>query len=69
MYMNYKNIDRYQQCENTYIGYIKHFDALSIIEVVHQTNISSVYCGKTAKNPEELFLPGIGQPLHLLREF
>ena len=38
MYMNYKNLDRYQQCENTYIGYIKHFDALSIIEVVHQTN-------------------------------
>lgn len=38
MYMNYKDPDRYQQCENTYTGYIKHFDALSIIEVVHQTN-------------------------------
>jgi transcriptional regulator with XRE-family HTH domain len=38
MYMNCRSIDRYQQCENTYIGYIKHFDALSIIEVVHQTN-------------------------------
>ncbi len=38
MYMNFENFDRYQQCENTYTGYIKHFDALSIIEVVHQTN-------------------------------
>jgi transcriptional regulator with XRE-family HTH domain len=38
MYMNFKDYDRYQQCENTYTGYIKHFDALSIIEVVHQTN-------------------------------
>lgn len=38
MYMNYENLDRYQHCENIYSGYIKHFDALSIIEVVHQTN-------------------------------
>ncbi len=38
MYMNFEKYDRYQQCENTYSGYIKHFDALSIIEVVHQTN-------------------------------
>jgi hypothetical protein len=38
MYMNYENLDRYQHCENIYVGYIKHFDALSIIEVVHQTN-------------------------------
>lgn len=38
MYMNYENLDCYQHCENIYVGYIKHFDALSIIEVVHQTN-------------------------------
>ena len=38
MYMNCPDLNRYQQCENTYIGYIRHFDALSIIEVVHQTN-------------------------------
>ncbi len=38
MYMNCKDLDRYQQCENTYTGYIQHFDAVSIIEVVHQTN-------------------------------
>ncbi|MCR4711193.1 MAG: helix-turn-helix domain-containing protein [Clostridia bacterium] len=38
MYMNCSDLEQYQQCENTYIGYIRHFDALSIIEVVHQTN-------------------------------
>ena len=38
MYMNCPDLEQYQQCENTYIGYIRHFDALSIMEVVHQTN-------------------------------
>ena len=38
MYMNCPDLDRYQQCENTYGGYIRHFDALSIIEVIHRTN-------------------------------
>ena len=38
MYMNVADPENYQKCENTYLGYIKHFDALSIIEVVHQTN-------------------------------
>jgi len=38
MYMNFRDYERYQNCENTYCGYIEHFDAVSIIEVVHQTN-------------------------------
>ncbi len=38
MYMNCEDLSCYQQCENTYLGYIRHFDALSIIEVIHQTN-------------------------------
>lgn len=38
MYMNYSDLDSYQKCENIYSGYIKHFDAMSIVEVIHQTN-------------------------------
>ena len=38
LYMNCKDMEKYQHCENVYTGYIRHFDALSIIEVVHQTN-------------------------------
>ena len=38
MYMNSKDLVHYQHCENIYCGYIRHFDALSIIEVIHQTN-------------------------------
>ena len=38
LYMNCKDLEKYQHCENVYTGYIRHFDALSIIEVVHQTN-------------------------------
>ena len=33
LYMNCKDLEKYQHCEN-----VRHFDALSIIEVVHQTN-------------------------------
>ena len=36
MYMNFKNFDNYQQCENTYIGYIKHFDAMTYISLVNR---------------------------------
>ena len=38
MYMNYADPDHYQRAENTYWGYIEHFDALSIIELTHQSN-------------------------------
>lgn len=31
MYMNIKDFDNYQNCENTYWGYIEHFDALTNI--------------------------------------
>ena len=38
MYMSYRDLERYQQAENTYWGYIEHFDALSLIELAHQSN-------------------------------
>lgn len=38
MYMNCKDREQYQKSENTYWGYIEHFDALSIIELTHQDN-------------------------------
>ena len=31
MYMNIKDFNNYQNCENTYWGYIEHFDALTNI--------------------------------------
>jgi len=36
MYMNYKDFDNYQNCENTYWGYIKHYDALTHISLVNK---------------------------------
>ena len=36
MYMNFKKFDNYQQCENTYIGYIKHFDAMTYISLLNR---------------------------------
>lgn len=36
MYMNYKDLEHYQQSENTYWGYIEHYDVLSLIEMTHQ---------------------------------
>lgn len=38
LYMNYSELERYQQAENIYWGYIEHFDALSVIELTHQDN-------------------------------
>lgn len=38
MYMSYRDLSQYQQAENTYWGYIEHFDALSLIELTHQSN-------------------------------
>ena len=36
MYMNYTDLDHYQQCENTYWGYIVHYHALTNIELTNQ---------------------------------
>lgn len=36
MYMNFKDFDNYQNCENTYWGYIKHYDALTNILMTNQ---------------------------------
>ena len=36
MYMNYKDYERYQECENTYSGYIKHFDAMTYISLINR---------------------------------
>ncbi len=33
MYMNFNNYDNYQKCENTYFGYIEHFDAVTNIQL------------------------------------
>lgn len=31
MYMNFEDYDHYQNCENTYKGYMEHFDAVTNI--------------------------------------
>lgn len=36
MYMNFKNFKTYQNCENTYWGYIEHYDALTNIILTNQ---------------------------------
>ncbi|GAB6179665.1 hypothetical protein JCM14036_09840 [Desulfotomaculum defluvii] len=36
MYMNFKDYDNYQNCENTYWGYIEHYDALTNIYMKNQ---------------------------------
>jgi transcriptional regulator with XRE-family HTH domain len=36
MYMNFKNFETYQNCENTYWGYIEHYDALTNIKLTNQ---------------------------------
>lgn len=36
MYMNFKDYDNYQNCENTYWGYIEHYDALTNIFMKNQ---------------------------------
>ncbi len=36
MYMNFSDYDRYQVCENTYWGYIEHYDALTNIQLTNQ---------------------------------
>lgn len=36
MYMNFKDYDNYHTCENTYWGYIEHYDALTHIQLTNQ---------------------------------
>ena len=36
MYMNFKDFNSYQNCENTYWGYMEHFDALTNIILTNQ---------------------------------
>ena len=36
MYMNYKDIEQYQNCETTYYGFIEHFDAVTNITLINQ---------------------------------
>ena len=36
MYMNYKDFSNYQICENTYYGYIEHYDAVTNIQLTNQ---------------------------------
>lgn len=36
MYMNYADFARYQNCENTYWGYIEHYDAVTNIALTNQ---------------------------------
>ena len=38
MYMSCRDLVHYQKCENTYWGYMEHFDSLSIIELTNQDN-------------------------------
>lgn len=36
MYMNFKDYEHYRLCENTYWGYIEHYDALTNIQLTNQ---------------------------------
>lgn len=36
MYMNFTDFNRYQNCENTYWGYIEHYDAVTNIVLTNQ---------------------------------
>ena len=38
LYMNCADLEHYQRAKNTYWGYLEHFDALSVIELTHQSN-------------------------------
>ena len=43
MYMNVKDYTNYQNCENTYWGYIEHFDALTNIDMRnHDTSMEQI---------------------------
>lgn len=36
MYMNFPDFSNYQKCENTYLGYIEHFDTVTNIQLTNQ---------------------------------
>jgi len=36
MYMNFKEYNNYQNCENTYCGFIEHYDAMTNISLTNQ---------------------------------
>lgn len=36
MYMNFKDYAHYQKCENTYWGYMEHYNAVTNIHLVNQ---------------------------------
>jgi len=36
MYMNYSSFDSYQICENTYYGFMRHFESLTTISLTNQ---------------------------------
>jgi len=36
MYMNFADFDNYQNCENTYWGYLEHYDAMTHISLVNK---------------------------------
>ena len=36
MYMNFRDYNAYENCENTYWGYIEHYDALTNIQLTNQ---------------------------------
>lgn len=36
MYMNFEDFDNYKKCENTYWGYIEHYDAVTNIALTNQ---------------------------------
>ncbi|MCD7950965.1 MAG: helix-turn-helix domain-containing protein [Erysipelotrichaceae bacterium] len=36
MYMNFKSYEHYQRCENTYYGYMEHYDAVTNIMMTNQ---------------------------------
>jgi transcriptional regulator with XRE-family HTH domain len=43
MYMNCKNYDSYQNCENTYDGYMKHYDIMTNLILQHQDTPVELY--------------------------
>lgn len=36
MYMNFRDYEHYQHCENTYIGFMEHYDAITHIQLTNQ---------------------------------
>lgn len=43
MYMNCAGYDDYQNCENTYTGYMKHYDSITNLVMEHQTSPMELY--------------------------